>query len=116
REPDNLSAMRFDPRQNALTRRLLEGKQPVVLRDVCEEPGFVADPGDPTRSWIGVPLIVRDEIIGALAVDKKQPDFYDEDDGQTIMAFANQAAIAIENAKLYDRAREQDVLKERNRL
>jgi signal transduction histidine kinase len=32
------------------------------------------------------------------------------------MAFANQAAIAIENARLYDRAREKDILKERNRL
>jgi signal transduction histidine kinase len=114
--PDNLGEMRFDPRQNSLTRRLIESKQAVVLPDVCEEPGFVADPGDPTRSWIGVPLIVRDEVIGALAVDKKQPGFYDEEDGQTIMAFANQAAIAIENAKLYDRSREQDVLKERNRL
>ena len=36
--------------------------------------------------------------------------------GQTVLAFANQAAVAIENARLYDRAREQDVLTERNRL
>jgi signal transduction histidine kinase len=114
--PDTLMDERFDPRQNSLTRRLLEAREAVVLPDVCEEPGFVADSDDPIRSWIGVPLIVRDEVIGALAVDKRQPNFYDEDDGQTIMAFANQAAIAIENAKLYNRSREQDVLKERNRL
>jgi signal transduction histidine kinase len=63
-----------------------------------------------------VPLLVRDEVIGALALDKKQPGFYTEKEGQTIMAFANQAAIAIENARLYDQSREQDILKERNRL
>jgi signal transduction histidine kinase len=106
----------FDPRQNPLTRRILQGKEPVVLGDVYEEPGFVADPDDPTHSWIGVPLIVRDEVIGALALDKHEVGFYDAEDGQTVLAFANQAAIAIENARLYDSAREQEILKERNRL
>jgi signal transduction histidine kinase len=114
--PDRVVGTSFDPAENSLTRRLLEGRQPIILKDVCDDPAFVADPGDPTRAWIGVPLMFRDEVIGALALDKKQPDFYDEDDGQTIMAFANQAAIAIENARLYDQTREQDVLKERNRL
>jgi signal transduction histidine kinase len=115
-DPERVVGVSFDPRQNALTRRLIEGKQPVILGDVYQEPGFISDPGDPTRSWIGVPLMVRDEVIGALALDKKQPSYYSEKDGETVMAFANQAAIAIENAQLYDRAREQDVLKERNRL
>jgi len=114
--PDSVVGASFDPSRNALARRLIEGKQPIILDDVYKEPSFVADPGDPTRSWIGVPLMVRGEVIGALALDKKQPAFYSEQDGQTAMAFANQAAIAIENAQLYDRAREQDVLKERNRL
>ncbi|MBF6612255.1 MAG: GAF domain-containing sensor histidine kinase [Chloroflexi bacterium] len=114
--PDGVVGITFDPGQNALTRRLLDDKMPVVLEDVRKEPGFVADPDDPTRSWIGVPLIFRDEAIGALALDKKQPVFYDEEDGQTVLAFANQAAIAIENARLYDRSREQDILQERNRL
>jgi signal transduction histidine kinase len=113
---DRVIGQTFDPRHNALTRRMLEGKEPVVLKDVCDEPGFVADSDDPIRSWIGVPLIVRDEVIGALALDKREPDFYDSEDGQTVLAFANQAAIAIENARLYDSAREQEILKERNRL
>src|SRR5438477_5016729 len=64
--PETVVGQRFDPQQNALTRRLVEGRQPIILEDVAGEPGFVADPDDPTRSWIGVPLMVRDEIIGAL--------------------------------------------------
>ncbi|MDQ6695230.1 MAG: histidine kinase [Chloroflexota bacterium] len=114
--PDHVLGLVFDPRQNALSRRMLEGEDPIVLQDVRQEPDFVADPDDPTRSWIGVPLKVRNNVIGALALDKKEPSFYDEEDGQTVLAFANQAAIAIENAKLYDRSREQDILQERNRL
>jgi signal transduction histidine kinase len=90
--------------------------QAIILIELTTEPEFIADDDDPVRSWVGVPLMVRDEVIGALALDKKEPGFYDEDDGQTIMAFANQAAVAISNAKLYDRSREQNILKERNRL
>jgi signal transduction histidine kinase len=116
RDMDRVLAVAFDPRENALARRLLNGTEPIVLRDVSEEPAFVTDADDPTRSWIGVPLRVRDETIGALAIDKNEAGFYDEDDGRTALAFANQAAIAIENARLYDRAREQEVLAERNRL
>ena len=115
-DPAEVLGSRFDPRQNALADRLIAGRRPVLLADVSTEPSFVAGPGDPTKSWVGVPLIVRDEVIGALALDKDETAFYDEEDGETIMAFANQAAIAIENARLYDRAREKDILKERNRL
>lgn len=115
-DPQRVLGVAFDPKENALTRRLLAGKAPVVLGDVSEEPAFVADAGDPTRSWIGVPLLVRGEVIGALALDDDQDSFYDEGDGATVMAFATQAALAIENARLHDRAREQDVLAERNRL
>lgn len=115
-DPEQVLGRMFDPRSNTLTRRLLDGGAPIVLQDVRTEPGFVSDPDDATRSWIGVPLMVRDEAIGALTLDKKEPAFYDEDDGRTVLAFANQASIAIENARLYDRSREQDVLAERNRL
>ena len=113
---EQVLGLTFDPRDNTLARRLLDDGGPIVLGEVKNEPGFISDPDDPTRSWIGVPLSVRGEVFGALALDKKDADFYDEEDGQTVMAFANQAAIAIQNAKLYDRAREQEILQERNRL
>jgi signal transduction histidine kinase len=106
----------FNPRENELTRRLIEGEAPIVFQDVTVEPNFMSDESEPMHSWIGVPLLFRHEVIGALALDKKEPAFYDEEDGRTVLAFANQAAIAIENARLYDRSREQDILQERNRL
>jgi signal transduction histidine kinase len=115
-EADNVLGHSFDPRENELTRRLLAGDEPIVLQDVKLEPSFVNDSAGSMHSWIGVPLLFRDEVIGALALDKKETGFYDEEDGRTVLAFANQAAIAIENARLYDRSREQDILQERNRL
>jgi signal transduction histidine kinase len=114
---EDVIGISFDPAENDLTRRLLAGEEPIVLDDVRKEPGWMGGgEGDRTRSWVAVPLQFRNEVIGALAIDKNEPGFYDEEDGRTVLAFANQAAIAIENARLYDRSREQDILQERNRL
>ncbi len=116
RDPTTVLGTRFDPRVNDLTARLMNEAEPIVLQDVLTEPTFYSDPGDCTRAWIGVPLIVRDQCIGALTLDKCEAGFYDAEDGHTVMAFANQAALALENARLYDRSRDLAVLEERNRL
>ncbi|MEO5953379.1 MAG: GAF domain-containing sensor histidine kinase, partial [Chloroflexia bacterium] len=116
-EGEDIIGLSFDRNENPLTRRLLEGNSSIVLQNTSEEPGYLGNhDSEPTLSWIGVPLRFRDEVIGALTLDKNEPDFYDDDDGRTVLAFSNQAAIAIENARLYDRSREQDILQERNRL
>ncbi|HMA34175.1 MAG TPA: histidine kinase [Chloroflexia bacterium] len=115
-DPATVLGARFDPEQNPLTRRLMSEASPIVIADVHREPSFDHQRGHLTRSWIGVPLRVRDETIGALTIDHRQISSYDAEDGQTVMAFANQAAIALENASLYDRSRELAVLEERNRL
>jgi PAS domain S-box-containing protein len=68
------------------------------------------------RSWLGVPLMVKDRAIGVLRVDHIEPEHFNEQDAQLVLAFANQAAVAIENARLYERAQSLAVLEERQRL
>ncbi|HEY0068901.1 MAG TPA: GAF domain-containing protein [Chloroflexia bacterium] len=58
------------------------------------------------RSWMGVPLMVKDRAIGVLSMAYDEPDRYTQHDARMAMAMANQAAIAIENAKLYEEAQE----------
>jgi diguanylate cyclase (GGDEF)-like protein/PAS domain S-box-containing protein len=58
------------------------------------------------RSWLGVPLIVHDRVIGMFAVDSKTPNYFTKDHARLVSAFADQVAIAIENARLYQEARE----------
>jgi PAS domain S-box-containing protein len=53
------------------------------------------------NSWLGVPLIVRDKVIGILAVDHSTPDFFNESHVQMVNALADQAAIAIDNTRLF---------------
>ncbi|MEE9617641.1 MAG: GAF domain-containing protein, partial [Anaerolineae bacterium] len=75
---------------------------PVVIADVREDERWIWVPGtEDIRAWIGVPLLVRDEMIGALMIDSTQSDFYTEADATITQALANQAAVAIENARLY---------------
>jgi GAF domain-containing protein len=56
------------------------------------------------RSWLGAPLIYRQRTIGVLSIDKREPNYYGPDDAELALTFANQAAIAIANAQLYQAA------------
>ena len=61
--------------------------------------------GGRIRGWICAPMIIGDRVIGVLSVDKFEPDFYTEELAQLATAFAAQAAIAIENARLLETER-----------
>ena len=55
-----------------------------------------------THSWLGVPLISGGELIGVLRIDHSEPDHFTEEDARLAKAFADQAAAAIQNARLYE--------------
>ena len=58
--------------------------------------------GAPARSFLGVPLVLGDQVLGAIAIqDYRVPHLYDEHDLRLLTSFASQAAIAIENARLF---------------
>ena len=68
------------------------------------------------RSWMGIPLKVKEKLVGVLSVHHHQPDYYTPAMAQLAHAFANQAAVAIENARLYRQAQTAAAAKERGRL
>jgi len=51
--------------------------------------------------WMGVPLIFHDQVIGVITLDSRTPGLYDENDARVATVSANQAAVAIENARLH---------------
>jgi signal transduction histidine kinase len=61
----------------------------------------VVDDGLATESWLGVPMIVHDRVIGTISVQSFRRHAFNEDDDILLTAVANQAAVAIENAHLY---------------
>ncbi|WKZ48593.1 MAG: GAF domain-containing protein [Anaerolineales bacterium] len=61
--------------------------------------------GEPALSFLGVPLIASDNVLGVIAIqDYATPNKYSQHDLELLTSFANQAAIAIENARLFEEA------------
>ncbi len=62
------------------------------------------------RSLVCVPLRIRDRVLGTVYLDSRRPgDLFGEEDLKFLEAFANQAAIAIENAQLYEALKEENL-------
>jgi nitrate/nitrite-specific signal transduction histidine kinase len=90
---------------------------PVVVGDVTEDGAFVYDEHLPdVRSELVVPLRVGQRIIGTLDVQSSRVDVFTGDDVIVVESLGDQIAVAIENARLYDRSRELATLEERSRL
>ncbi|NCF65888.1 MAG: GAF domain-containing protein [Chloroflexi bacterium] len=82
--------------------RLLHEQQPLIIPDTQDNPDWIVYPGgDFIRCWLGVPLIAKEGLIGLLMLDNEQPNIYAQQEAVMAMAFANHAAVAIENARLY---------------
>jgi len=62
---------------------------------------FPIDDGLPSESWLGVPMIVQDRILGVMAVQSERRDAFTEDDVVLMNAVASHAAAAIEDSTLY---------------
>src|SRR5262245_24234942 len=108
------------PRQHGVLGAMLERQAPYRTRDIHEEPRFRGwwPRGHPDmRSFLGVPIVARDTVIGAFYLTEKigSSDFSDADE-ELIGLLAAHAAIAIANARLYEESRELSIVAERNRL
>jgi len=76
--------------------------QPYLCRDTHADPHFHRASDTGSRSEAAVPMRVGNDVIGVLNVESLAPNAFDDDDVATLAAIADQAAIAIQNARLYE--------------
>ncbi|HFD39550.1 MAG TPA: GAF domain-containing protein, partial [Anaerolineae bacterium] len=77
--------------------------QPMVIGDVQQDPTWWSAPGlEYIRSWLGAPLFSQGRMIGILNLDKAEAGYYRTEDAHLVMAFANQMAVVVENARLFE--------------
>ena len=94
---------------------MAESGEPLVIPDTQDDPRWTPLPETEwTRSYAGVPIRARGEVIGFLNVDSATPNLYGPVHGGRLRAFAAQAALAIENARLYTAVQQE--LAERRRI
>ena len=90
--------------------------KPLIVPDVSKDSRYVQIEGCRTQSELAVPIITNRQVIGVLDVESDHLDDFDETDLEVMLLLANQAGIAIENARLYKNAKKVAALEERQRL
>jgi signal transduction histidine kinase len=98
---------------------LPQAGRPLRLRDLHEHPASVGFPAHhpPMKTFLGVPIRWRGESVGNLYLTEKQgADEFTIEDEEALLALAAQAAIAIENARLYAQTSRISILEERHRI
>ena len=105
----------------------MEGHEPLIIGDVKEDTWlaqafrqafgeYLDREMEYVRTWVGVPLMVQERLIGWLSLHHSEPKAYAQHHVALAQTIANQAATAIENARLYGQARRLAALEERQRL
>lgn len=103
-----------------LTRWIIDNRKPLLVRDMEHDPlpcapVFMGKPRM-SQSWLGVPMLLGDRVVGVLVAASYTPGAYTEAHQEILLHVASQAAVAIENARLYQetqrRVRELDALQQ----
>ena len=94
-----------------------EHGEAVLANDVTRDPRFFPTEHLPgTEAELAVPIMAGDEVLGVLNVEASERDAFDERDLFTLRTLADQLAVAIENARLFEQSGELAVLEERTRM
>ncbi|MBM2847946.1 MAG: hypothetical protein HW418_888 [Anaerolineales bacterium] len=94
---------RLPLREAGLTGWLIHSRQPLLVRDMQADP-LPVEPRHvtrPARSWLGVPLLAREHVVGAVSVQSFRPQAFGEADRRFLESVAGQVAIALENTRLF---------------
>lgn len=116
-DPEKMIGTRFYIPGNNPNTHVIQQRKPIIFKDL--HPLFIQNQENHLahiHSWLGVPLIVHDKIIGMIALEKAENDFYDNDHQKFVSAFADQVSISLYNAQLFEeqqhRALEMEALRD----
>jgi GAF domain-containing protein/HAMP domain-containing protein len=109
-------SVRLKVGQEGIWGQVAQSGEPLLIPDVSEDPWYFAAPDTEVCSELCVPLILKGEVIGVLDAESDRLDAFSESDVVILQTLANQAAVAIENARLFEQTHQLAAMEERNRL
>lgn len=102
---EKIGPLTIDRTGNSFSEYIEKTGEPLVIGDMIEDrdqlPVQGVTVGDPVRSWMGVPLVVRGTIAGVLSVMSYLPHVFNEPKLRFLLQIANQLAVALDNARLF---------------
>jgi GAF domain-containing protein/DNA-binding response OmpR family regulator len=91
------------PFGEGLTSQVIATKRPLLLRTLEEAQAHGVVAGGPlSQSWLGVPILAGDAVIGVIALESLEPHAFNLDDERLLMTLAASTSVALENARLFD--------------
>jgi len=81
-------------------------REAVLVGDVSEDPRYISGAAN-VRAELAVPLIVKNQLIGVMNLESRQPNYFTEEHKRLLMLIASRMAVGIENARLYTRTTRQ---------
>jgi len=93
-----------EPRQNGLTYTVARSGEAILVSDMAEHPLFKDVPSDWKGSIIGLPLKIGDRVVGVMNISHTKAGAFSDDEMTVLRLLGDQAAIAIENAHLFEQA------------
>jgi len=116
---DELQCLSFSVASTPNLRYMTETKQPLIVPDIQHSTGDITLKMSPAlfwRSYAGVPINTQDAVIGFINLGSITPNFFTPVHADQLQGFAEQAAIAIKNARLHEQVQELAAHRERQRL
>ncbi|GAA3973941.1 GAF domain-containing protein [Thermobifida alba] len=111
-DDEEIAAVEHWPEGRGLLGLLIKEPQALRLSRIADHPESAGFPEGhpPMRTFLGVPIRVRDEVFGNLYLtEKANRGVFDEEDEAIVTALATAAGIAIENARLYEETRRREI-------
>jgi two-component system nitrate/nitrite sensor histidine kinase NarX len=124
---EDIMPQRYSLEHAPFGRELILNRQTVIIPDVRADSALAREFRHVTgerfetlygqvRTWMAVPLTIKDTVVGVLTLKHGEPDYYASSLTELVRGFGDQAAVAIENTRLYEQAQTLAALEERQRL
>jgi len=95
-----------DVKTDPFFQKVTVSRKSLVIHDATQDSDWMNFPGlEPVRSWLGVPILVSDKVMGIVVLGKTQPGYFTQEHARSTEALVSQAAVAIQNAWLFEQVR-----------
>ena len=107
---DNGERLAMEPVEvgTGLTGKVISSRQPIRIGSMADARDrgaiFIGD-GEQNESWLGVPILAGDRVLGVISIDRMEPNGFSESDERLLSTLASSMGVALENARLFDETR-----------